>query len=132
LGGIVELPVTRFDDRLSSAGRPLSFVGVSSSEMAHVLTSALAADRSSLVVVLHGNEFVRTERLRTGRSPTPRRLAIRRFANFCRLLDGNPGRFTSKGVHECVASPDTGEALCTSSLARTIGRLAEQAASRWY
>lgn len=133
--GVVELPLSRFRDALTRGGKPLSCVGVSAQEIEFVLNDAWQSGRTAAVIVLHSNEFVRTERLWADRTPDVRRVIVRRFERLCRFLEKERPRFVTKGVHECLARSDTDrspEVIPESSIVRTIPRLAGQIVSRWY
>ena len=133
--GMVEFPVTRFDDRISRGGRPLSPIGTSWAEMRFALDACHAAGRRSLVMVLHSNEFVKTEMLWKGKQPTPRRLVVRRFEKLCRYLAENRDRFRCVPLPASIDCPLDGranDAMPRSNLIRTGLRVMGQAASRWY
>jgi len=133
--GVAEFPLTRFDDRISAFGRPLSPVGTSWAEMRFVLDACHAARRRSVVLVLHSNEFVKTEMLWKGKQPTPRRLVVRRFEKLCRYLAGNRDRFRCvplPAAADCPVDNRANDAMPRSNLIRTGLRVLGQAASRWY
>lgn len=132
---VVEMPVTRFDDHRTLGGKPLSVVGVSFRELTHVLEELQRCDASSAVLVLHGNEFVRTENLSKRRKLKPRRLVVGRFERLCRWLAERSDRYTTRAIADHVvsgggASQDGG--VVSGRRVLTLARLAEQALSRWY
>ena len=133
--GVVEYPLSRLDDRVASAGRALSVTGTSWAEMKFALESCCSVGRETVVLVMHSNEFTKTERLRKGRAPTPRRLAIRRFRRLCDYLNANRDRFVTVALPERVSPTrdfSSDPPLPRSSLSRTAARFLSQAVSRWY
>lgn len=133
--GVVEFPLSRFDDRVATMGRSLSVTGTTWSEMRFALESCYKAGRESFVLVMHSNEFTRTERLRRGRAPTPRRTAVRRFERLCNYLHVHRERFATVALPErAVPRRELGGStqLPKSSLGRTAARFVSQAVSRWY
>ncbi len=135
IDAVTEVPVTRFDDGVSKCGRPLSLVGVSTSEMRRVLEQCHAARRETVVIVLHSNEFSRTERLWEDREIMPRRLVARRFEWLCGFLATESRRFRTRCLSEVigrrVATKPRGN-LPTSTRMLTAARMGEQLLSRWY
>ena len=88
-----------------------------------------------MVLVMHSNEFVKTERLWQGKTPTPRRIAVRRFERLCDYLHANRDRFETVGLPvQILAVPRAGvcPSLPKSWIGRTAARYAAQALSRWY
>ena len=134
VGDLIELPLTRFDDGRTAHGRPLSVVGVSIAEATHVLDSLQRAAAPCATLVLHSNEFVRTENLWAGRPLAPRRWIARRFERLCSFLSQHSSRMPTLFVAD-VAVPEQSArvpALVRSGLARTFPRLLGQAISRVY
>lgn len=135
IGDVVEVPITRFDDGMSKYGRPLSIVGVSYNEMRSVLEGLPSVGLQACAAVLHSNEFVKTENLWIGRSPTPRRLVVNRFHRLCRFLARNR-RFESRFVADCSQSDDVDATrdggLFRTGLIRTAARSVAQLVSRYY
>lgn len=133
--GVVEFPLSRLDDRVARWGRPLSVTGTSWSEMRFALESCHEAGRQNFVLVMHSNEFVKTERLWKGRPPTPRRIAVRRFERLCDYLQANRDRFATVALPGQIASgtkTGAGVAMPRSWIGRTTARYVSQALSRWY
>ncbi|MGB5103830.1 MAG: hypothetical protein WBO04_11005 [Steroidobacteraceae bacterium] len=122
---VTEVPVTRFDDGITRGGRPLSLVGISSAEMRHVLESLERAGEPTAVVVMHSNEFVKTERLWADRPLEPRRLVASRFEKLCRFLAERSERFPTRFITDYAGAVDTLEdsMIVKSSILRTQGRL---------
>ena len=134
VGDLIELPLTRFDDGRTAHGRPLSVVGVSIAEATHVLDSLQRAAAPCATLVLHSNEFVRTENLWAGRPLAPRRWIARRFERLCSFLSQHSSQMPTLFVAD-VAVPEQSArvpALVRSGLARTFPRLLGQAISRVY
>lgn len=132
--GVVELPVTCFDDRVAKSGKPLSMVGVSASEIEFVLAAARDRRHSAVSIVLHSNEFVRTKHLHRDGVADVRRIAAARFERVCRFIAINRDKFVTIGVHEVTPGPASGRSdgvLPASNYARTLSRLAAQVVSRW-
>jgi hypothetical protein len=134
VGKVVELPVTRFDDGRTAHGRPLSVVGVSVAEATHVLESLQRVAAPCATVVLHSNEFVRTENLWASRPVAPRRWIARRFERLCSFLSQNSSRMPTHFVADVTAleQPASVQSLVRSGLTRTLPRLLGQAISRVY
>jgi peptidoglycan/xylan/chitin deacetylase (PgdA/CDA1 family) len=134
VNGIVEVPVTRFDDGVSPLGRPLSLVGVSAEEMEFVLESCYAAQRQCATIVLHSDEFTRTDRLWKGREPTTRHLVSRRFKRLCGFLQSNNARFETRPIANArfPMPPEQNQVIIRSPIGRTARRWVGQAASCWY
>jgi hypothetical protein len=133
--GVVEFPLSRLDDRVAPWGRPLSVTGTSWSEMRFALESCHEAGRQSIVLVLHSNEFVKTERLWKGRPLTPRWIVVRRFESLCDYLQANRDRFATVALPGQIApcpKAGLGQALPRSWIGRTTARYMSQALSRWY
>jgi hypothetical protein len=134
IGGILEYPLSRIDDRRLPLGRPLSFVAVSWSEMRFALQSFLSVGRKNAVLVMHSNEFVATERLWGRRAIRCRRAPVRRFEKFCAFMQRNSDRFSCGDLSRepCVASraPDDWD-LPKSNLVRTWARMGEQLADKY-
>ena len=133
--GIVELPVSRLDDRRVAGGRVVSFVGNSAAEIEFLLQACLRAERRSVVLVLHSNEFVKTERLWQQRPLAPRRMVVRRFERVCRLLGTERGRMPTDFVTaaiDLVGESSAAGFVPRSHLRRTLARNVEQLISRWY
>ena len=133
--GIVELPVSRLDDRRVAGGRAVSFVGNSAAEIEFLLRACHQVGRRSVVLVLHSNEFVKTERLWQQRSVAPRRVVVRRFEHICRWLETERERLQTGFVTAAVGME--GESAVAgfvprSHLPRTLARNVEQLISRWY
>ncbi len=135
LDGVVEVPVTRFDDGVAAGGRPLSLVGVGYFEMRHVLECLRASGAPLVTIVLHSGEFVKTERINVGKPISPRRLVMRRFEGLCRYLAAHRDRFETRFVADNEALAETQESVPSLSAGRawhTSWRMAEQLLSRWY
>jgi hypothetical protein len=131
---IIELPMTRFNDGRTTHGRPLSVVGVSIAESTHVLDSLQRTDSRCAALVLHSNEFVRTENLWNGSPVVPRRWIVRRFEKLCAFLAANSQRMPTQFVADVkvLDPPAMRNGLVRSGLARSLGRMVGQAVSRWY
>lgn len=136
VGGILEVPVTRFDDGVSRHGRSLSLVGTSSAEMEFVLNECHRSRQPFATIVLHNNEFARTERMASGRHATRRRLVARRFERLCEFLRANRARFSTVPIMDTleasIPSARVPAGMPVSSLHRTAGRWLGQLVSRWY
>ena len=134
VGGIVEYPVTRFHDGTTPGGRPLTVIGSTWSEIRFVLEACRASGRKSVVLVMHSNEFTRTERLWTSKPVTPRKVVAGRFAKLCEYLARNsPGIQTRHMTPDGVPTSSTAAGtLPTSTALRTGFRMISQFASRWY
>jgi len=133
--GVTVFPVTRIDDRVTQRGRPLSVTGTSWSEMHFALRACMRSGRENFVLVMHSNEFVKTERLWHQRPVVPRRMAIGRFERLCGFLEANRDRLTTRTLapHELPRLPDDASpALARSSILRTAARMGGQFLSRWY
>ena len=79
IAGVVEIPVTCFDDRIFGM-RPLQVCSVSLAEMRNGLRLAYGARRRAAVVVSHGFELL--NRSRSKANP----IHVTRFAGLCRFL----------------------------------------------
>lgn len=134
LGDLIELPVTRFDDGRTVNGRPLSVVGVSVAEMKHVLGSLQRDAAPCAVVVLHSNEFVRTENLQVNRPLEPRQWVAGRFEKLCGFLSEHSHLMPTHFVADVAAEEGraTARDLVRTGPARTAARLVGQAISRWH
>lgn len=134
LDGLLECPVTRFHDGATSGGRPLSVIGTTWPEIRHVFEDCLAQGRSSVVLVMHSNEFTRTERLWTRRPVTPRRVVSRRFQQMCEYLARNAGAMQTRhmSAEAMQVAPSAPAVLPKSTAWRTGVRMVSQFASRWY
>lgn len=132
--GVLEYPLTMLDDRVARRGRPLSMVGLTWSELRFALNACETGGRRNVVVVLHSNEFVRTERLWKNEPIVQRRMVTRRFERFCRYLERNRHRFDTRHVGTDAAGEDLhegGGTLPRSNIVRTAVRLGSQVLSRW-
>ena len=126
--------MTRFKNAFGRGARPLSFVGVGRAEMRGVLDQLLAAAAPAAVVVMHSNEFVRTEMLSDGRLPEARQLVRRRYESFCAYLAQHPQRYSTCFVDERVQVCGPHSAIAPLAVSRTLDtavRLGEQVLSRW-
>jgi hypothetical protein len=134
VGNLIELPVTRFDDGRTVNGRPLSVVGVSVAEMKHVLGSLQRDAAPCAVVVLHSNEFARTENLKVNRPLEPRKWVAGRFEKLCGFLSEHPHLMPTHFVADVGAADarKTARGLVRTGAARTVARLVGQAISRWH
>jgi hypothetical protein len=135
LSGVWEFPVTHFLDHSAFGMRPLQVCACSFTELRQVLDSAFDAGWFAAVIVLHSFEFVRVQRLRTGKPVTPQRLLARRFEALCAHLEANADRFeTSKfaDIDPAHIPVVDCESPLRSTRTRTALRYAEQLASRFY
>lgn len=135
LDGVSEVPVTRFQDGVTTGGRPLSLVGVGYLEMRHVLECLHASGAPLAAIVMHSGEFVKTERINVGKQITPRRLVMRRFEGLCRYLAVHRDRFETRFVADDEAMADDQAIVPSMPTGRawhTSWRMAEQLLSRWY
>ena len=134
--GLIELPASRLDDRSTPDGRVVSLVGNSASEIEFMLDECLTAGRKDVVLVLHSNEFVKTERLWRSLPVTPRRIASRRFEVVCSFLGARQDSMPTRLVTDAIASPTRAAAVADfmprSHLGRTLLRKAGQLVARWY
>lgn len=134
IGGVLEYPLSRFDDRRSPIGRPLSFVGVSWPEMRFALEAFLSDGRRNAVIVMHSNEFVETERLWGTRPVRSRRNVVRRFEKFCDYMQVNADRLScgdfSRSLDTAGRAADDWT-LPKSNLFRTLSRMSGQLMSRY-
>lgn len=135
VNGVTEVPMTRFSDGITRGGRSLSLVGVSFAEMRHALERLYCEGLPEAVIVMHSNEFVKTERLWRARAPEPRRTIRRRFERLCCFLADHKDRYTTRFIanHGVPVAADLalGPPI-KGSLLRTQVRLVEQLISRWY
>jgi hypothetical protein len=135
IDGVVEMPVTRFDDHRTPGGKPLSVIGVSFRELTHVLETLQRCGAPSAVLVLHGNEFVRTENLLRRRDLKSRRLVVSRFERLCRWLADHADRYTTRAIADHLVNDGAaikGGVVVSSRRMLTHARLVEQVLSRWY
>lgn len=134
LDGIVEYPVTRYNDGTTSGGRPLSVIGSSWPEIRFVLQEGCARGRRNCVLVMHSNEFTRTERLWAGKPASPRRLVAGRFRRMCEFLANNSSSMRTQHMTTgTVIDPEAAaDHLPWSPPWRTGFRVVSQIASRWY
>jgi hypothetical protein len=132
--GVLEYPLTRIDDRSTPRGRPLSFVGVSWSELRFALQQCKADGRENVVIVMHSNEFVQTERLWGAGPVRPRRNVVARFERFCDFM-GRDGCIARTAWFDDVAMQPPAVTrrfgLPKSTLLRTLPRLGSQFIHRW-
>ena len=132
--GSWEFPVTRFVDRPPSGRRPLHVCACSFDEFSTVLEQAESAGWSHIVMVLHSFEFMRVNRISTGRV-SPQRLLAARFERLCAYLAANTARFRTchfSDIDLNALQPQEAAAPLLSSHARTFRRYAEQAFSTIY
>jgi hypothetical protein len=135
LEGVWEFPVTNFIDRPPAGRRPLHVCAASLGEFRTALEHAAANQWFAVVIVLHSFEFVRVQRLASGKLPTPQRLVAARFEKLCAYLAANADRFETCHFADLNASaiPDTSQAeVAVSWLGRTAGRQVQQLVSRLY
>ncbi len=132
--GVWEFPVTNFVDHPPAGCRPLHVCACSFGEFSTILEQAERAGWSYIVMVLHSFEFVRVNRISTGRVGL-RRLLAARFERLCAYLANNAARFRT--CH--FADVDLGALQAAKSVAplvssrvRTLRRYAEQALSLVY
>ena len=132
--GIWEFPVTNFVDRPPSGRRPLHVCACSLDEFRAVLEQGESAGWSSVVMVLHGFEFVRVDRIASGHL-RPQRLLATRFERLCAYLAANTDRFQTCHFSDldlnAMGEANPARPLSSSRL-RTLRRYAEQAVSRIY
>ena len=104
--------------------------------MEFVLNECHRSRQPFATIVLHNNEFARTERMASGRHATRRRLVARRFERLCEFLRANRARFSTVPIMDTLeASIPNGQVpagMPVSSLHRTAGRWLGQLVSRWY
>ncbi|MDJ0656787.1 MAG: hypothetical protein QNJ40_21680 [Xanthomonadales bacterium] len=93
VGEIIEYPITFFED-FPGHFRHLQVTACSSSEMEHVLNTALAQNWGHVVVVLHTFECV--QRLNSSGRHRVDHIVLRRLKNLCRFLDRNRDRFSTE------------------------------------
>lgn len=132
--GIWEFPVTIFVDRPPLGRRPLHVCACSLDEFRTVLEQAEKAGWFSVVIVLHGFEFVRVDEIASG-AVRPQRLLAARFERLCAYLAANAARFRSCHFSDLdlKAIPEANPARpLSSSGLRTLRRYAEQVVSRIY
>lgn len=135
LAGVVELPASRLYDRTTPDGRVISLVGSSAAEIKFMATECLAAGRRDVVLVLHSNEFVKTERLWQPGPVTPRRLVSKRFDEVSRFFGARRDVMPTCFVTDALPgeSPNAASTYIPHShLGRTILRQVGQVVSRWY
>ena len=129
-----EFPVTRFVDHPPAGCRPLHVCACSFREFSTILEQAERAGWSYVVMVLHSFEFVRVNRISTGRAG-PQRLLAARFERLCAYLADNAARFRTchfADVDLGALQPAKSVPPLVSSHARTLQRYAEQTLSRVY
>jgi hypothetical protein len=135
LEGTWEFPVTNFIDVPPSGRRPLHVCATSLSEFRTVLEHAAASDWFAVVIVLHSFEFVRLQRLSTGKAGASQRLLADRFERLCTYLADNTDKHQTCHFAEldAAAVPNAAQPpVPSSSLARTAMRHVEQLASYVY
>ena len=125
LEGIVEIPITSFQDR-PGHHRHAQLSACSWTELRTMLDQAWQSGRTSFVIVLHSFELI--DRLRRRADP----VAVARFEELCRYLDTWRCRYRTAGFD--TLSPQ-GEATpapapLRSSWRHTAGRVIEQLGRR--
>lgn len=133
--GVWEFPVTTFVDRPPAARRPLHVCAASLAEFRAVLDHAADHDWLAVVIVLHSFEFVRVDRLGSGRPAAPQRLVAARFEELCEYLAARSDRFPTCHFADLdpAALPATRQPdVATSKLGRTAMRQIQQLVSRVY
>jgi hypothetical protein len=137
LHGVTEVPVTRFSDRLTGVGKPLHLVAVGAGEFIQAIGSAARMGITSACLVMHGSEFVRTERVsRSGRC-SRRRIVLRRFDALCEYLGSGTDGVTTARIETVLADAELEKrnnlsfGLPRVSVVSTARRLVEQTLARW-
>ncbi len=133
--GVWEFPVTTFIDRPPGGRRPLHVCAASIDEFRTVLEHAVAEHWFAVVIVLHSFEFVRVDRIASGRPAAPQKLVAARFEKLCAYLRANRGEFETCHFADLDRStiPDASQAeVAKSSLGRTAARHFQQLVSRLY
>jgi len=129
LEGIVEIPITHFED-LPRHYRPLQIAACSFSELRAMLEQAYERRWPLVVIITHSFELLTQDRRRTNR------VAVRRFEQICDYLGTQRDRFRTVWFSDL--EPDVTEyrssngASLRSNVFRTMARFAEQTGSRWY
>ncbi len=125
--GVLELPVTVFEDRPGHY-RPLQVCACSSAEMEAVLLHAWRENVPFVVLLTHSFELLKRNG-RAARYWKPSAIRIRRFERLCRFLGEHREKFETL----TFATPRLDDArfrephrLMRSTLARTARRFAEQ------
>jgi hypothetical protein len=133
--GVWEFPQTHFVDRPPTGRRPLQVCAASLAEFRHVLEGAYAKQWTSVVIVTHSFEFVRTDRLERTGVVGPRRLVGARFGAICKYLARHRDRFETTLFRdvtpEALIAPHD-QSPPESNRARTLARQASQALSLIY
>jgi hypothetical protein len=135
LEGVWEFPVTNFIDNPPGGWRPLHVCAASLGEFRAVLEHAGANNWFGVVIVLHSFEFVRVDRLPTGKPAAPQRLLADRFERLCAYLADNADRYETChfGALDAAALPSAPQPIpAASSRARTALRQMQQLGSRFY
>ncbi len=123
LGGLIEVPITYFEDYPGHT-RALQLCAASVSEFDAVLRQSHAQSRPTTVVVNHSFELLNLKRTRANR------MLLRRLDDYCALLQSKKGEAKSAkfGDLDARAADDPGAALkpLTSNAVRTAFRMIEQ------
>ena len=128
IAGVVEIPVTCFDDRIFGM-RPLQVCSVSLAEMRNGLRLAYGARRHTAVVVSHGFELL--NRSRSKANP----MHVARFVGLCHFLADHRGTMPTMGFADL--DPDTrgmtpAAVPLRSSVLFTLPRIGMQLLGRIY
>jgi hypothetical protein len=135
LEGVWEIPVTHFIDRPPDGRRPFHVCACSLAEFRAGLAHALRARWYGLVIVFHGFEFVRVDRLSNGGRATAQRLIAARFEALCAYLAAHRDRFETchfANLDPPASPAEVDLAALQSNRTRTALRQLEQLASRFY
>jgi hypothetical protein len=135
LEGVWEFPVTHFIDRPPAGRRPMHVCASSLAELRAVLEHARTAGWGFVVIVLHGFEFVRVDRLSGRAVVTAQRLLASRFESLCAYLAAHESDYESCHFADLDVSAMRMRrpgAPWRSNRARTALRQLEQLASRVY
>jgi hypothetical protein len=132
LEGVIEVPITWFRDGLNRV-RPAQLCACSMGELEHILKAAWSRNWRIVTLLMHSFELVR--RQSSGQPQKVMRLHENRLHRLCRLLATNHDKFISVTFgeldHDGIVE-DVAPGCLRSPLDRTIRRVCEQAAGRFW